>query len=353
MDARYVAEQNLLVYAVVGSQSYGMATADSDTDYKGIFFAPKEAVVSPFFTMEQVEGFRDNKDSVVYELKKFIRMLVDQNPNILELLWGEDRFLLQTSRAYSFLRSERHRFLSTKCRFTFSGYAFSQLQRIRGHNKWINNPQPKRRPKEVDFVSVVWNQTTKPELNNQVPFIGYEAYDIGNNIFGLHYTGDSSKMWHDRHEALTAKPATEYNGLTRRPFDLIVKFNKDLYKQSVDTWKNYWEWVEHRNPARSELEIKFGYDTKHAAHLIRLLRMGKEILLEGEVRVFRPDHEELRAIRNGSLKYDELGKMAEALLKEVDEATGRSKLPDTVDIPRAAGIITDIYEECWKSSSMK
>ncbi|AEZ66297.1 hypothetical protein phiTE_131 [Pectobacterium phage phiTE] len=39
--------------------------------------------------------------------------------------------------------------------------------------------------------------------------------------------------------------------------------------------------MKNRNAARHELEEKFGYDTKHAMHLVRLLRMSQEILETG------------------------------------------------------------------------
>jgi hypothetical protein len=48
---------------------------------------------------------------------------------------------------------------------------------------------------------------------------------------------------------------------------------------------------------RTELVDKFGYDTKHAMHLVRLIRMAKEILIEGVVHVYRDDREELMDIR--------------------------------------------------------
>lgn len=47
-------------------------------------------------------------------------------------------------------------------------------------------------------------------------------------------------------------------------------------------------------------------NTKHAYHLVRLMRMCKEILTTGKVIVKRPDREELLAIRNGAWTYDEL-----------------------------------------------
>jgi hypothetical protein len=78
------------------------------------------------------------------------------------------------------------------------------------------------------------------------------------------------------------------------------------YKHKCAEWDSYQEWKRSRNPARSILEEKFGYDTKHGMHLVRLIRMCREILTEGKVIVKRPDHEELLAIRNGSMSYEEL-----------------------------------------------
>ncbi len=59
--------------------------------------------------------------------------------------------------------------------------------------------------------------------------------------------------------------------------------------------------------------------TKHAGHLVRLLRMGREILLTGKVHVWRGvgpglpgDAAEIQDIRNGAWKYDDLVQWAEA-----------------------------------------
>ena len=78
------------------------------------------------------------------------------------------------------------------------------------------------------------------------------------------------------------------------------------YRSAMAEWKQYTEWVNNRNKDRSELELKYGYDTKHAMHLVRLMRMCREILQGKGVFVKRPDAEELLAIRNGSWKYDDL-----------------------------------------------
>ena len=48
---------------------------------------------------------------------------------------------------------------------------------------------------------------------------------------------------------------------------------------------------------RKRLVEKFGYDTKNASHLIRLLRMGMEFLVDGELHVEREDAKELLRIK--------------------------------------------------------
>jgi hypothetical protein len=46
-------------------------------------------------------------------------------------------------------------------------------------------------------------------------------------------------------------------------------------------------------------------------HLVRLTRMGQEILTTGKVIVKRPDREELLAIRAGAWSYEQLIEFAE------------------------------------------
>ena len=99
-------------------------------------------------------------------------------------------------------------------------------------------------------------------------------------------------------------------------------------------WESYETWKAERNAARAELESRHGYDTKHAMHLVRLMRMGLEIVQTGELRVRRPDAEELNAIRDGALTYDELMETATVLQAKMEDAAGSSGLPADVDYAR-------------------
>ena len=82
---------------------------------------------------------------------------------------------------------------------------------------------------------------------------------------------------------------------------------------------------------RKELVEKFGYDVKNAGHLIRLLKMGIEVLTTGEMLIERPDNNMLLDIKRGEWELQKVLDYADSLFKLVDEALVRSPLPAKVD----------------------
>ncbi len=91
------------------------------------------------------------------------------------------------------------------------------------------------------------------------------------------------------------------------------------YTSKKREWDQFKNWERTRNKDRASLEAKYGYDTKHGYHLVRLIRMCREILTTGKVIVKRPDFEELLAIRNGAWECDYLIEWADQQDKELDE----------------------------------
>ncbi|HEV8248076.1 MAG TPA: hypothetical protein VGP93_20015, partial [Polyangiaceae bacterium] len=123
--------------------------------------------------------------------------------------------------------------------------------------------------------------------------------------------------------------ASESLGLSR---DLIQTLAAERqYRAALKHWDAYELWKDERNPARAELEARFGYDTKHAMHLVRLMRTGLDLLESGELQVRRSDAAELVAIRDGSLSYDEVVAEAERLQRRMQDSVARSPLPADVD----------------------
>ena len=116
------------------------------------------------------------------------------------------------------------------------------------------------------------------------------------------------------------------------PVDVIAALNAEKrYRAAMKHWDSYETWKSQRNRARAELEREHGYDTKHAMHLIRLMRMGLEVLERGELLVRRPDAAELNAIRDGAMSFEDLLAAAARLQADMESAAANSSLPTDVD----------------------
>ncbi len=93
---------------------------------------------------------------------------------------------------------------------------------------------------------------------------------------------------------------------------------------------------------RKALVEKFGYDVKNAAHLIRLLRMGREFLETGSLQVYRPDSAELIAIKRGEWKIERVVDEAEAHFAVIEERRHMSHLPETPDFGAISQLVTRV-----------
>lgn len=72
-------------------------------------------------------------------------------------------------------------------------------------------------------------------------------------------------------------------------------------------------------------------NSKHAMHLVRLMRECEEILTTGEVHVRRPDAAELLEIRNGAWSYEQLIEYADRMDAKLTELAKVSALPNQPD----------------------
>jgi uncharacterized protein len=204
------------------------------------------------------------------------------------------------------LRERAPMFLSTKARHTFSGYAHSQLKRIRTHRRWLLDP-PKAPPSRKAYGL--------PEDRKAINHTAMGAFD----------------------ELIAAG-----HGFTGELMETLRR--EKAYAQALREWQQYERWKATRNPARAELEARHGYDTKHAMHLVRLLRMCEEILTGKGVIVRRPDAEELLAIRHGAWTFDQLMDWADAQDARCAAAAEASPLPKKPDRKVLDRICVNIVE---------
>jgi len=229
MDAKKWIINNTIHRIIGGSRLYGTHRPDSDYDIRGVCMTPPNCLLglTGFDQYESTSGDY-GEDIVIYGLRKFAVLALDNNPNILDILCAPlDKWLIDKT-SWKYIYVNRGKFLSQRLRHTFSGYAISQLKRLKGHHEWLVNPP-----------------SAPPKLEN----------------FGGHLESD--------------KKGGQY-----KVFENDAGRGK--YEKADRDWKQYERWLRERNPARAELEKKYGYDTKYAAHLVRLMVKCQEALSTGE-----------------------------------------------------------------------
>jgi len=297
-------EPTVLYETVHGSRAYGLARPDSDWDSKGIFVGPA-ATYHGFLGGPEQLGDADNAQ---YEIRKFFRLAAESNPSLLEILYTDPQWHRVVTAAGRRLLAARDGFLSRRAAASFGGYALSQLKRIKTHRRWLLEP-PKAAPTRAQFGLPDRAVAPPDQLG------AYEAM----RAQGHAPEGD--------------------------PNYLALLDQERRYRAARQTWSRYQDWLAGRNPARAALEAQFGYDTKHAQHLIRLLRMGHEIVTTGQVIVTRPDRDELLAIRGGALDYETLLAMAEGLHAAIEAALPTSPLPEVPDLQGLDALCCALVEE--------
>lgn len=186
------------------------------------------------------EIMRDEYDVVAYELKKFMRLLEQGNPNVLSLLWLDDDAMILSNTAGKMLIEARDLFAGKHLYHSFTGYAHAQIERM----------------------------------------------SRGEGSSGRGFMGEK----------------------------------------------------------RKEIRAKFGYDTKNAAHAIRLLRMGVEFLETGQLLVNRAakDAQELIEIKQGYWTLEQVHAEAERLFQEAKRALAISKLPAKPDHAKISALCEEI-----------
>lgn len=342
--------KNLIFLAVSGSHAYGMNTKDSDMDIRGMFIAQPENIIG----LDKIEQFENKtNDITIYELTKAIKLISEQNPNMHELLFVDKEDIIFATEEYWNIRGQREKFISSLARQKYSGYAMSQLKRIKGHGKWLTQEKEgkfEKKPGMIDFCRFIDSrdgQTTRDRDNIETlsswTFLTHETNTIF-KVWGLPWSNLDG--WFDN-ENYTFYFKEEIDK-TNRVFLGNLFFSKDEFNQALDNYNKWKTWKENRNSKRHELEEKYNYDTKHAAHLVRLLRMGYEILTEGKVNVKRPDAHELLEIRNGKWTYNKLLEYAENMDKNVlEEAYKNTKLQRSVDRIFVNELLISTYLKFW------
>jgi predicted nucleotidyltransferase len=117
-----------IVYKTIhGSHAYGLNGPKSDMDIRGVFLSDPMEILGLHAGKQTFKG--SGEDEVYWELKHFVRMCLQGNPNALEILFTKTEH--QEINLLGSIFNFRDLFLTKQCRSTFGGYAVQNLRKLK------------------------------------------------------------------------------------------------------------------------------------------------------------------------------------------------------------------------------
>jgi len=343
--------KNLILFEVIaGSRAFGLDTPTSDTDIKGVFYMPREQ----FYGLDYIPQIsNETNDIVYYEIGRFVELLLKNNPNILEILATPHDCILYIHPIMNKLRIDD--FLSKLCKDTFAGYASTQIKKARGLKKKIVNPIPQEKKNLLSFCYIldgpdniqleVWLHDNNL-LQEKCGLINI-AHSKG--VYALYYDDSGNLGYKGIIQKETANEVSVSSIPKGEKEQAYLFVNQDRYSIYCKEYREYWEWIEKRNDDRYHTNLYHGknYDSKNMMHTIRLLQLAEQILKLGQLNIRVNNREELLDIKAGKREYDELLKLADALLSQIEHSYTISDLTEFPDKAKAEQILVEIRTELY------
>lgn len=351
-------KHKIIFKTIVGSQSYGTAVEGSDIDIKGVYIQdPIEILTFGYRPQMEVSA-----DETYYEVRRFLELCASANPTMLELLYAPKECIQIIEPEFKYIIKNRNIFLTKGCLNSFGGYAVSQIKKASGLEKKMNwESKSMERKTPLDFCYIFDEVKGKSlhltsflnELGFKQEYCGLVGVDHFRESYALYYDFD---LHFNGAEPLGLKGIILDDSNTVRtssvPKELtclgIVQYGKDSYIQHCNKYKEYQTWLKERNTQRYVDIDEHGQkvDGKNLLHCVRLIDTAKEIVLEKQVNVKRPNADYLISIRKGKVQLEPLLKDCEEKLKELDRLYKDSDLPLNVEHKTLNKILTKIRE--WK-----
>lgn len=310
---------NIILLGLGGSHAYGTNVATSDIDIRGIALNTKEEILGST-NFEQVVN--EVTDTTIYSIRKIFSLLSSCNPNTIEMLGLKPEQYLYLSPIGQELLDNKKLFLSKRAKYSFGGYAFSQLRRL--DNKAARTIEQAAREQHI-LNSITTATYVWPDK--------YGCFKTGEGI--RLYLDDSEQEDMDKEIFmdinLTGYPLRDYKAMWSEMKTIVSDYNK----------------IGHRN----QNAIERGKLGKHMMHLVRLYLMCIDILEKEEINTYREnDIPFLLDIRNGKLldsdskPLPEFYEMVDEYEKRLEYAVENTSLPEKPDYNTINELLMSINE---------
>lgn len=300
---------NIIYLTLSGSYGYGTNNENSDVDLRGVLIEDKKYL----FGLKTFEQFEDNTtDTVIYGLKKFVRLCVDANPNALELLGTNEGSIVVMTNKGKLLRENAELFLSRRVINSFGNYATAQLRRLQNalcHDSYTEQEKMRH---------------LQNSLNAQLEHFKRTYSDFEYGAIKIYEDAKTNDLKFDID--LKGYPIKDFVGIYSELSNTIKTYNK----------------LNHRNNKKDDDHL-----FKHAMHLIRLLITGTDILIgKGVITKRENEHNFLMDLRNGKYSFEEIFKLTDEYHEKFEKAAGSTTLPYEPNMDKIEDLLIRFYDIC-------
>lgn len=197
----------------------------------------------------------------------------------------------------------------------------------------------------------------KAQFKNMVWFI-INFYHLHQKTYpGLDFTEINLKEWFNKQKPIGYKGIVGEDGMSNEirlssvskgelPI-CHVSYNAEGYCSHCVDYKNYQDWVEHRNPVRYENNKGKTYDAKNVSHAFRLIAMCTEIARGEGYKLDRTDIDRdfLLKVKHHGFEYEDIISKLDEKKKIMDEAIASSTIPDKIDINLVNDLLISIRRQ--------
>lgn len=303
----------IILMGLGGSYAYGTNNENSDIDFRGITLN----LPSDLLGLTEFEQYEDGStDTVIYSFNKIVKLLLECNPNTIELLGlDDDQYLIKTTLGQELL-DNKGLFLSKRAAKSFGGYASAQLRRLQNALARDSMAQEER---ERHIYNSVKNALEDFQRKN-------EMFDKGNIRI---YIDESQNPELETEIFIDA----DYKHLPLRDYENMLGVMNSVIRD--------YDKIGKRNKKKDDNHLN-----KHAMHLVRLFMMAIDILEKGEIRTHRTDDLELlKSIRRGDFQktdgtyQKEFYDLLSDYEKRLELATVKTTLPDNPDMEKVEKLV--------------
>lgn len=309
---------NIIFLTLGGSHAYGTNASTSDVDVRGCATNSKSDLLG-LTSFEQVVN--TGTDTTVYSFNKLVQLLLNCNPNTIELLGCKPEHYFYMTDAGRALIENRRMFLTRRAVSSFGGYATQQLRRLQ-------NALAKGRMAQAEKEQMMLGSMERAVKSFERMYSDFDGGSVKLSV------GDSKQDDLDV-EVLCDVDLKKY---PVRDFSIMLNTLSNI----VSDYKG----LNHRNKKKDDNHLN-----KHAMHLIRLYLVCLDILEKGDIITYRGDDLELlMSIRNGAYMkedgtYDaEFFHLVDLYEEKMKKAAEETSLPEAPDMKEVNDFVMSIND---------